>query len=130
MTTWPSDELSKIGKAEELELASRSRDGTLRKPVTLWIVRVGDDLFVRSVNGRTGVWFRAALEHHQGRVWADGVEKDVTFVEVGDESALNDRIDNAYRDKYRRYAATIVGSVLTPKARSATLKLIPRATGA
>jgi hypothetical protein len=58
MTPWTSDELKKIGIAEELEIATRRSDGTLRKPVIIWVVRVGDDLYVRSVNGRTSTWFR------------------------------------------------------------------------
>lgn len=41
MTTWTSDELKKVGTAEELEIASIRRDGTLRRPVTIWVVRVG-----------------------------------------------------------------------------------------
>lgn len=52
MSTWTNDELAKIGKAEELEIASVRSDGTPRKPVTIWVVRVGDDLYVSSVNGR------------------------------------------------------------------------------
>ena len=48
MPTWTNDELAKIGAAEELEIASLRRDGTLRNPVTIWVVRVGDDLCVRS----------------------------------------------------------------------------------
>src|SRR5262245_7092778 len=31
MTTWTSDELDKIGRAEELQIASVRRDGTLRQ---------------------------------------------------------------------------------------------------
>ena len=52
MAPWTNDELDEIGKAEELTLASARRDGTLRSPVTMWVVRAGDDLYVRSVNGR------------------------------------------------------------------------------
>jgi hypothetical protein len=59
MTTWTSDELKKIGTAEELEIASLRRNDTMRRPVTIWVVRLGDDLFVRSVNGRTSAWFVA-----------------------------------------------------------------------
>jgi hypothetical protein len=58
MAAWTSDELTKIEAADELEIASLRRDGTLRNPVTIWVVRLGDDLYVRSVNGRTGAWFR------------------------------------------------------------------------
>ena len=46
MSRWTSDELDKIGAAEELQIASVRRDGTLRKPVTIWVVRHGDDLYV------------------------------------------------------------------------------------
>jgi hypothetical protein len=124
MTAWMSEELSKIGAAEELEIASLRDDGTLRNPVTIWVVRHGDDLYVRSVNGRTSSWFRGTQVRHEGRIWAGGVEKDVTFVDA--ENAINDEIDAAYRTKYRRYAASIVNTTLTPQARAATLKLAPR----
>ncbi len=126
MTNWTNEELTKIGKAEELEIQSLRSDGTLRSPVTIWVVRLGDDLYVRAVNGRTGVWFRGTQVRNAGHIQAGGVDKDVTFVDA--EPGLNDQIDAAYKSKYRRYSANIVGSVLTPKARSATIKLVPRAT--
>jgi hypothetical protein len=127
MTTWTSDELSKVAAADELEIASLRRDDTLRSPTTIWVVRLGDDLYVRSVNGRTAAWFRGTQMRHEGRIRAGGVEKDVTFVEGDDD--LNDQIDDAYRTKYRRYAPSTVGSVLTSDARSATTKLVPRSPG-
>ena len=123
-TEWTSDELSKIGAAEELQIAPLRQDGSLRKPVTIWVVRHGDNLFVRSVNGRTAAWFRGAQVRHESHIHAGGVDKDVLLVETDD---LNDAIDTAYRTKYRGYAANIVNSDLTPQARAATLKLVPRA---
>jgi hypothetical protein len=128
MTTWTSDELTHIGTAEELRIASLRRDGTSRKPVTIWVVRHGDGLYVRPVNGRTGAWFRGTQARHEGHIQAGGVDKDVTFVDVDSDLALNDQIDAAYRTKYRRYAAPIVGSVVSSKARAATIKLVPRPT--
>jgi hypothetical protein len=125
MTTWMSDELKKIGTAEELQIASLRQDGTLRNRVTIWIVRVGDDLYVRSVYGRSSVWFRGTQTRHEGRIQAGGVDKDVTFVEET-EALVNEQIDAAYRTKYRRYAASIVNTTLTPEARAATIKLVPR----
>jgi hypothetical protein len=124
MTTWTSDELSKIGAAEELQISPARRDGTLRNPVTIWVVRLGGDLYVQSVNGRTASWFRGAQLRHQGHIQAGGVDKDVTFVDI--EGDINEQIDAAYRTKYRRHAAPIVDSIVTPEARAATLKLVPR----
>jgi hypothetical protein len=126
MTGWTSDELTRIGTAEELEIAPLRRDGTLREPTTIWVVRHGDDLYVRPVNGRTSAWFRGTRVRHQGQVRAGGVDHDVTFVDVDADDEVNDQIDAGYRAKYHRYPASYVDAVVTPAARSATIKLLPR----
>jgi hypothetical protein len=124
MAAWTSDELTKIGDAEELELTSQRRDGSLRDPVTIWVVRHGDDLYVRSMHGRAGSWYRGTQTSHQGRVSAAGMDKDVTFADA--EPGVADQLDAAYHSKYHRYGANIVGGVVNTDARAATLKLVPR----
>jgi hypothetical protein len=124
MTDWMSGELTRIAAADELDIASLRGDGTLGKPVTIWLVRHGDDLYVRSIHGRSAGWFRGTQVQHEGRIQAGGVDKDVRFVDAADDIA--DGLDVAYRAKYRRYAANIVNTVLSAEARSATLKLMPR----
>ena len=85
----------------------------------------GDELFVRSaVKGSDAAWFRGVQATHEGRIWAGGVEKDVTFADA--DHARDDDIDAAYRSKYRRYTGRILNSCLTPEARSTTLRLVPR----
>ena len=127
MTAWTNDELDKIAAAEELQIASVRRDGALRNPVTIWVVRHGDDLYVRSVKGRSSSWFRGTQDRHEGHIRAGGVEKDVAFVEEADPD-INDQMDAAYRTKYSRYAASIIRSIVRPEARSATIRLVPRST--
>lgn len=126
MTAWTSDELNRIGTAEELEIAPRRRDGTLRSPRTIWVVRIGDDLYVRSVNGRTAAWFRGARARHEGHIQAGGVDKDVTLEDV--DGAINDQIDATYRSKYGRYAASIIDSINSEAARATTMRLVPHDT--
>jgi hypothetical protein len=127
MTTWSTDELTRIERANELEIASLRRDGTMTKRVTIWVVRNGDEIYVRSVNGRTAPWFRATQARHEGRIEAGGVGKDVTFVDANPD--INDSLDAVYRTKYRNYAASITNSIVTPTARSTTIKVVPRSTG-
>jgi hypothetical protein len=122
MATWTNDELTRIGGVEELDIAPERRDGTLRNPVTIWVVRAGNDFYVRSINGRDGSWFRGAETRHEGRISAGGVEKDVTFVDV-DVDDVNSAIDAIYRAKYHRYSAGIVNTTLTPQAQAAYLVL-------
>src|SRR5258708_20328899 len=124
MTDWKGDELAKIGAAEEVQIAAMRHDGKVGKPTTIWAVRHGDDLFVRSVGGRDAHWFRETQERHEGRIRAGGVLQDVTFFDAAGY-AVNDEIDAAYRAKYRRDAGNILNSVLTPQARAATLTSMP-----
>jgi hypothetical protein len=128
MTAWTTDELTKIGTADELQIETRRRDGTLRNPVTIWVVRHGDDLYVRSVNGQSAAWFRGAQVRHEGRVRAGGVEKDVTFADA--DHAIDEEIDAAYRTKYNRYGAQYVDPMVAPEVRAATIKLEPLSTSA
>lgn len=123
MTIWTSDELESIGSSEEVTIATRRQDGSLRKPVIVWIVRVGDDLYVRAVRGRTSPWFKGALTRLEGRVEGGGAGRDVAFEDIG--SANAESIDAAYWSKYDRYPG-IVPSIVSPTAQAATIRLVPR----
>ncbi len=128
MGEWTSDELEKIAAAEELQLAPLRRDGTLRPYVTMWVVRVGDNLYVRSAYGPNNPWFRRAKASGAGRIRAGGLERDVAFAEPA--PGVHAAIDAAYHSKYDRYGPRIVGSVVGPDAEAVTIKLEPQAASA
>jgi hypothetical protein len=124
MTGWTADELLKIGDADELGIASRRPDGSLRPFVTIWGVRLGDDLYVRSAYGHDNPWFRRALASGDGQVRAAGVERDVAFERPGPEVAED--LHSAYHAKYDQYGPRIVATVVSPEAARSTLRLVPR----
>jgi len=124
MTSWTSEELVSIGNAEELAIASRLPDGTLRPFVTIWVVRTRDDLYVRSIKGRSGTWLRRALAAGEGRIRAGGAERDVAFEEAGPE--VQAAVTAAYHEKYDRYGPSIVGTVVSAESATTTLRLVPR----
>ena len=124
MTTWTEDQLTRIGDAEELQLASTRPDGTLRPYVTIWVVRSGEQLFVRSAYGTENGWFRRAVSAGVGRVRAGGVERDVTFEDASTADA--GAIDRSYHEKYDHYGPQYVGPVVGAKAAEATLALVPQ----
>jgi hypothetical protein len=115
-----------IGNAEELELASTRPDGTLRPYITMWVVRVGDDLYVRSAYGPDNPWYRRAKASGIGRIRAGGLERDVTFAEAA--AGVHAALDAAYHAKYDRYGPKIVGTVVGPAAEAVTIRLMPRST--
>lgn len=123
MSAWTAEELDRVGTAQGLEIAPLRADGTPRRRVPIWVVRVGDELYVRSWRGASGSWFRAAQLQGEGEIHAGGVEKAVTFVKA-DEN-VDDAVDAAYRTKYARYPS-YVEPMVGPDARATTLKVMPR----
>ena len=122
-SSWTPDELDQIGEADELRLASRRPDGSLRPGITMWVVRLGDDLYVRSAHGPDNPWYRRARSSGTGRISAGGLERDVTFADA--LPGIDEAIDAAYHAKYDRYGARIVGSVVGPQTHPLTIRLVP-----
>jgi hypothetical protein len=120
---WSDDELRRVGDADELQISSRRADGTLRPYVTIWAVRAGDDLYVRSAYGAGNGWYRRAKASGTGRIRAGGVERDVTFADA--DPAASAGIDRAYHHKYDRYGPAIVGSVVGATVADLTIRLLP-----
>ena len=123
MPTWSDDDLGQIGDATELQLAS-ARDGGLSPYTTMWVVRVGKELYVRSAGGPDRLWYRRAKASGVGRIRAGGVERDVVFGAA--DPGVNSDIDAAYHAKYDAYGPTTVRHVIGQNARHVTIRLQPR----
>lgn len=84
---------------------------------------MGDSLYVRSAYGFDNPWFQRALRSGRGRIQTRGVERDVTF--EAPRTEVSDAVSAAYHAKYDRYGPRIVGSVVSPDAVRATLRVSP-----
>jgi hypothetical protein len=125
MNTWSKDELRKIAENDDLHIAPFREDGaTYGTPTWIWSVAVDDALYVRGYNGQNSRWYQAAIRQKAGRIIAAGLTKEVTFETV--DGPLNERIDDAYRAKYRGspYLSPMIGK----RSRTATVRIMPRAT--
>jgi len=124
-SAWTDEALTRIDAADELRVSSYRPDGTLRPAVIIWVVRVGDDVYIRSAYGPGNGWFRRAQASGTGRVTVAGVEQDVAFVAPAPD--VHTAIDAAYHAKYDRYGPGIVGTVVGPDVVAVTLRLVPTA---
>jgi hypothetical protein len=122
MIGWTAQDASRIGSRQEVQISTRRWDGSLAEPRTIWIVDSADRLFIRSTNGRTAGWFRAAIASGRGVIRVGSQTVDVAFAEAagGDLGA----VDAAYRRKYGRYAS-VVDHLEDTGPRSATLEVHP-----
>jgi hypothetical protein len=124
-TSWTTADLETIGADDELLVTSVRADGTLRPYVTIWVVRAGGDIYVRSAYGGGG-WFHRAKTTGIGRVRAGGIERDITFVPLAKDADEHDLVDAAYHAKYDRYGQKVVGTVVGPALYDFTYRLDPR----
>ncbi len=125
MSTWQKDEVRKIAETDDLHISPFREDGkTYGTPTWIWSVVVDDALYVRGYNGQNSSWYKAAVRQKAGRIKAAGMTKEVVFEPI--EGNINDRIDEAYRTKYKGspYLSPMIGA----KARAATVKIMPRET--
>jgi hypothetical protein len=125
MNTWPKHDLTRIAETDDLHISPFREDGrTYGTPTWIWSVVVDDTLYVRAYNGQKSRWYQAALRQQAGRITAAGATTEVTFEQVNGNT--NDRIDDAYRAKYKGspYLSPMIGE----RARAATVKVIPRET--
>jgi hypothetical protein len=124
---WSPDELERIGSAEELHIAAKRPDGTLRQEVPIWVVRAGGQVYVRTWYRRDSGWFGHVVESRRARIRVPGLEADIAIEDIGNlEGELRASVDAAYRAKYGRYGETTVGRMVTEDAAAATLRLVPQ----
>lgn len=122
---WKKNEIEELEKTDELRIAPEKADGTLQKPVIIWVVRVGDEVFVRSYKGRGSVWFGNALRTGRGEILTGKMRNRVLLQEVGPDEPVQSEIDPAFASKYGRYGRSYVESITGPVSKSATIRIVP-----
>ena len=124
--SWTPDELERLRRAHELEVATPGRDEVLRPWVPVWLVVVEDRLYVRTWYRRDTGWYGRALRSHRARVRVPGVEADVAVADVStDGPGLRERVDAAYLAAYGRHGTGSVAAMVADEAAATTLRLDP-----
>lgn len=124
--TWTPDDIQRIGSADELEIAVKHADGTLRRWLSIWVVCVGEQVYVRTWYRRNTGWYGHVLDSHRAGIRVPGLQADVSVEDVAagpDQLRLD--IDAAYRAKYGRYGTSTVGRMVADEAAATTLLLLP-----
>jgi hypothetical protein len=124
MSAWSERDLARIGAADEILVAPDQGDRSRGPAVPIWVVRVGDELYVRSYRGASGGWYRRARFSRNGRIRSRGNEFRVRFSDVA-APELRAQIDEAYRVKYGRYGSRDVTPMTSDSVAETTLRLEP-----
>ena len=125
-SSWSPEQLRHIGEARELEIASRQGDGSLGRWLPIWVVCVGDEVYVRTWYRRTTGWFGQVTRTGRARIRVPGVEIDVEVSDIGDgDPEVRAAVDHAYRTKYGTPGDATVAGMTTPASAATTQRLAP-----
>jgi hypothetical protein len=124
VSKWSERGLAHIEAADEIIVMPDRVDHTPGPAEPIWVVRVGDELYVRSYRGSTAGWYRCARGNGNGRIRSVGQEFRVRFSELAAPD-LRAQIDQAYRVKYGRCGRSLVTARTSDSAADTTLQLAP-----
>lgn len=118
--TLTTEEIEQIGKNDDFHISVLHEDGGTYGTLTwIWSVEVDGKLYIRAYNGVNSRWYKSALKQKQGKIKAAGMEKKVRFEPVN--GPLNEKIDQAYREKYS--SSPYLGSMISDRAKAATVNV-------
>jgi hypothetical protein len=116
-----ADALHHLADVEEIRIGFRRRDGSTRS-VPIWVVQVGDRIYVRSVRGSKGGWYRRLRANPDGEV-RDGEHRHLVRAEVVTDASTLAEVTRAYATKYG--GSPFVRPLLGRPSVAATLRLDP-----
>ena len=119
--TLTTEDIAQIAQKDDFHIAPFREDSvTYGTPTWIWSVAVEDKLYVRAYNGIRSRWYQSAVKQKAGKIEAAGLVKKVQFETVS-ETELNDKIDDAYREKYSDSA--YLNSMISERAKAATVRV-------
>ncbi len=99
----------RLAEVEEIQIETQRSAASPTHRTTIWVVVLGDDIYVRSVRGKAGRWYKEMTANPSGVVHVDGQRIPVRAVPVAD-SKLIEQVSQEYLRKYQgsEYAPPMV----------------------
>lgn len=121
--TFASDLIDRFNASREVDIETLGRSGE-RRVATIWIVTDGTDVFVRSVRGERGRWYRDLVATPSGvvRIGSDRVEVRGTVTSDPASVAL---VSDLFRTKYGKRSPASTQAMLQPHTLETNLRLDP-----
>ena len=113
--------LNQLNTREEINIETRSATGRTHR-TTIWVVVDDNNVYVRSVRGRLGRWYREITANPQGAIHVDGQRLLDRAIPITDPATIA-RVSKAYLQKYGN--SPVVDSVVREETLPTTLRLEP-----
>jgi hypothetical protein len=116
--------LQLLDETKEVRVETRRDEDAPVHRTTIWVVTVSGDVFVRSVRGEKGRWYREVSENPSAALHVGDRRIPVRAVPVTDEPTVG-AVSEAYWSKYGRTSPGSTRAMVQPDTLPTTLKLEP-----
>jgi hypothetical protein len=113
-----------LDESKEVRIETRREQNAPVHRTIIWVVTVDGDVFVRSVRGEKGRWYREVSANPSAALHAGDNRIPVSAVPVTDDPTI-EAVSEAYRSKYGRTSPGSTRAMLQPETLPTTLKLDP-----
>ena len=120
MARFDQDTLQKLHGCKEVAIRTTKHPGSA---VTIWVVVCSTDVFVRSVRGDKGRWYRDLATGGPATLEFDGERVAVQAVPTTDGPSI-ERASQAFLSRYR--SSPYATSIVRPEVLETTLRLDPQ----
>jgi hypothetical protein len=116
---WPGP----IETAREIDIETSRGRGAPTHRTTIWAVADGDEVYIRSLRGDSGRWYRELVANPEAVVHVEGEQVPVRAVHAADDESV-ERTSAGMRRKYGESRS--LDSMLQDDILHTTLRLEPR----
>lgn len=121
MDKFDRDILEMLDQADEVHIET-GRGGSTG--TVIWAVVVDGSVFVRSVRGGKGRWYREASANQEATLRVDGRRVPVRVVPETDAAVIG-KVSEAYREKYESSYPGPTAAMVREEVLTTTLRLLP-----
>jgi hypothetical protein len=117
---WPGP----LETVREVDIETRRDDDAPVHRTTIWAVVDGGEVYVRSLKGRSGRWYRDLAENPEAVLHVDGESAPVRAVSASDPESV-ERASAGFRRKYAD-SSSALDSMIRDEIADTTTRLEPR----
>src|SRR5260370_37934990 len=118
------DTLQAVDRADEIDIETSRGEGAAVHRVTIWIVVDGDTVYVRSVRGPAGRWYRELSANPNGAIQVGGRRIPIEAEPATDAESVS-RVSDALRRKYEQRWPGPLASMLREEVLPTTMRVKP-----
>ena len=122
--SFDDETLGLLDETAEVRIETRRDPDSPEHRTIVWVVVIGGEVFVRSVRGQKGRWYREISSHPEGALHVEDDRIPVHATSATDEATV-DAVSAAIRSKYEESWPGPTAAMLRPEVLPTTLKLSP-----